>query len=256
MKQEIQILLDQYMAWLKDKTQLREINDFVEITTLFLDRHNDYLQLYVKRHDGGYLLTDDGYTIDDLRHSGCDLETDKRKDFLTSTLQGFGVQLEKGSDAIVVKANAADFPVRKHNIMQAMLAVNDLFFMASPYISSLFFEDVSRWLEQHDIRYTPHIKLTGRSGFDYMFDFVVPKSRQAPERIVKAINKPSKSTAQEFILSWLDTRESRENDTSAYALLNDTEESVSMTVLDALQSYDIKAIPWSRREEVRQELVA
>jgi len=74
---EIQELLDKYLLWLKDKTTLRQVGDWVEITTPYLDRHNDYLQIYVKRSNGGYILTDDGYTIGDLRQSGCEIESKK-----------------------------------------------------------------------------------------------------------------------------------------------------------------------------------
>jgi len=45
---EIQVLLDKYLQWLKDKTVLRQVNDWVEITTPYLDRHNDYLQMYAR----------------------------------------------------------------------------------------------------------------------------------------------------------------------------------------------------------------
>ena len=39
---EIEKLLDDYRVWLKDKTTLREVNSkWVEITTPYLDRHND-----------------------------------------------------------------------------------------------------------------------------------------------------------------------------------------------------------------------
>src|SRR5690242_20000059 len=76
---EIEKLLSDYRAWLKDKTTLREVNgDWVEITTPYLDRHNDMLQIYVRRQNGGYLLTDDSYTIHDLESSGCTLNTGKR----------------------------------------------------------------------------------------------------------------------------------------------------------------------------------
>ena len=75
---------------------LREVNDqYVEITTPYLDRHNDYTQIYVRRENGGFLLTDGGETIQDLRASGCDLETSKRRDLLTSALNGFGIRLER-----------------------------------------------------------------------------------------------------------------------------------------------------------------
>jgi len=63
MKDEIQVLIDKYYGWLKDKTVLKDIRDWVEITTPYLDRHKDYLQIYTKKTDGHYLLTDDGYII-------------------------------------------------------------------------------------------------------------------------------------------------------------------------------------------------
>src|SRR5947209_3320285 len=91
---EIQALMDAYAAWLRDKTMLRAVGGVVEITTPFLDRHNDYIQIYAKRSDGRFLLTDDGYTLDDLRISGCKLESKRRQDLLRMTLYGFGVERE------------------------------------------------------------------------------------------------------------------------------------------------------------------
>ena len=48
----------------------------------------------LKPSDSGFILTDDGYTIDDLELGGCKLNTPKRQDLLQITLNGFGVQLE------------------------------------------------------------------------------------------------------------------------------------------------------------------
>lgn len=43
---EVRGLLDQYAQWVRDKSILREVNDpYVEITTPYLDRHNDYTQI-------------------------------------------------------------------------------------------------------------------------------------------------------------------------------------------------------------------
>lgn len=43
---EIRGLLDQYAQWVRDKSVLGEVNDqYVEITTPYLDRHNDYTQM-------------------------------------------------------------------------------------------------------------------------------------------------------------------------------------------------------------------
>ena len=46
MTEEIQSLLDRYWGWLRDKTTIRQMHDWVEITTPYLDRHNDRLQIY------------------------------------------------------------------------------------------------------------------------------------------------------------------------------------------------------------------
>ncbi len=147
---EIQRLLDDYLAWLRDRTTLRQLDDWVEITTPYLDRHNDYLQIYAKKQDGGFLLTDDGCTLNDLEQCGCRLDSPKRQELLKVTLNGFGVQLRH--DALETQASPQSFPLRKHNLVQAMLAVNDMFYLATPVVASLFYEDVVTWLDLHEVR--------------------------------------------------------------------------------------------------------
>lgn len=61
------------------------------------------------------------------------------------TLNGFGAKLNP-NQAIEVTATAENFALRKHNLLQAMLAVNDLFYLAKPVVESLFYEDVVTWL--------------------------------------------------------------------------------------------------------------
>jgi hypothetical protein len=252
---EIEKLLRNYHAWLSDKTTLQQVNgDWVEITTPYLDRHNDALQIYVHAENSGYILTDDSYTIHDLEASGCNLHTEKRQDLLKMTLNGFGVKLQ--SDALEVHATAESFPLKKHSLIQAMLAVNDLFYLAKPVVENLFFEDVVAWLDANEIRYTPEAKFTGISGYDYLFNFVIPKSRKQPERIVQAINRPARETALSFINAWRDTRQTRPVESKAYAVLNDAEQPVSGNVIDAFRNYEIIAVPWGARAQVVSELAA
>lgn len=252
---EIEKLLHDYHAWLRDKTTLRQVNgEWVEITTPYLDRHNDALQIYVRAESGDYILTDDSYTIHDLEASGCNLHTEKRQDLLKMTLNGFGVRLH--NDALEVHATAETFPLRKHSLIQAVLAVNDLFYLAKPVVESLFFEDVVTWLDANEIRYTPEVKFTGISGYDHLFNFVIPKSRKEPERIVQAINRPTRETALSFINAWTDTRQTRPPESKAYAMLNDIEQPVSGSVIDAFRNYQIRPVPWGDRAQVVPELAA
>lgn len=251
---DVQKLLDQYWVWLRDKTTLREVSDWVEITTPYIDRHNDRLQIYAKRRNGGFVLTDDGYTLGDLEQSGCNIDSPKRQALLKMTLNGFGVQVSE--QALEVHASADNFALRKHNLVQAMLAVNDLFYLASPVVASLFYEDVVAWLDLSDIRYTPKVSFTGKSGYPHLFDFVIPRSKVQPERILRAISRPSRDTAQAMAFSWIDTKEVRPTESRAYAVLNDSEHPVSESVLDAMRNYDVRPVLWSGREQVRQELAA
>lgn len=251
---EIQDLLNRYLSWLKDKTTLRQIEDWVEITTPYLDRHNDYLQIYVKQGNGGFILTDGGYIINDLHQSGCDLESKKRSDLLKLTLNGFGVKLE--NESLLVHTTSDNFALKKHSLVQAMLAVNDLFYLASPMISSLFLEDVALWLDANEVRYIPRVKFTGKTGYDHTFNFAIPASKKYPERILEAISHPNKDTIQSVAFSWIDTKDVRPDNSIAYALLNDFDHPPAPTVIDALKNYGIKPALWSKREELKEELAA
>jgi len=246
--------MDQYWDWLKDKTVLRQVEGYIEISSPFLDRHNDYIQIYIKRENGEYVLTDDGYTIEDLRTSGCPIDSPKRQELLRTTVNGFGVQLD--GKALITRATEITFPLRKHNLMQAMLAVNDLFYLARPFVASLFLEDVTTWLDDNEVRYTPRVKFTGKSGYDYLFDFVIPKSRRQPERILHTINRPTHERAKVFAFSWVDTREVRSPNSLAFAMLNDQDQPVPSGIIEALREYDVTPVLYSQRQGVRDRLAA
>ena len=137
------------------------------------------------------------------------------------SLDGFGVRMD--GKALQVHTSPDDFALRKHNLVQAMLAVNDMFYLTVSMVASLFYEDVVAWLDVHEVRYTPRVKFTGKTGYDYLFDFVIPRSRSQPERIIQTINRPNRDTAQSVVHSWVDIREVRSPESHAYALLSDSD---------------------------------
>ena len=255
MMSDMQERLDQYLSWLRDETALKELeNGWFEITTPNLDRHNDCLQIYVKQENGIYVLKDDGYIISDLVNSGCKLDSPKRQKLLQMTLAGFGVE-NNGND-LTIRATKENFPIRKHNLLQAMLAVNDLFYLAQPLTMNLFLEDVEEWMNLSEIRYTPRIKFTGTSGYDHVFNFVIPKSSKQPERILQAISNPDRSAAEDLAFKWIDTRKTRDSDSRCFAILNNQGREVSSDVNEALENYEIFPIPWSSRDSAVESLAA
>ncbi len=253
---EIHALKDQYISWLKESITLHELDGWVEVTTPFIDRHNDYLQFYVGRSDSGYILSDDGYTIVDLEQSGCQLNTTRRQSLLAMTLRGYGVKQNAESKELYVDASSANYARRKHSLIQAMLAVNDLYYLASPHVASFYFEDVEAWLEAQGIRYSPSVKLTGASGFDHHFDFVIPKSASRPERVLLSLNRPDRANIERTVFAWEDTKKARRKEACAYAILNDAERAISEDSLSALKAYQVNPVLWSERESVLEELAA
>jgi len=255
---EATVLIENYYKWLKEKTILSQVNDWVEITTPYIDRHNDYMQIYLKKDNGKFILTDDGYIIDDLLMSGVKLDSQKREELLRITLNAFGIT--KKGNALCVDTNATDFPLKKHNLIQAMLAVNDMFYTASAHIANLFFEDVKEWFDGNNIRYTDEIIIKGKTGFDRKFDFVIPKSNKEPERLIKTVNILDKNTTNLFIMDWLDTKDMRKSirkeDSIFYLFANDINRTIPTASLEALEHYEIKPILWSNREAVKAKLVA
>ncbi len=254
MMSDLKVLLDQYATWLRDETALREVEESIEITTPYLDRHNDYLQIYAEPTANGFVLTDDGYTLDDLELSGCKINSPKRQELFTTTLNGFGVRSNEG--VLEIDASAENFPLRKHNLVQAILAVNDLFYLASPTVANLFVEDVATWLDFCKVRYTPNVKFTGKSGYDHRFDFVIPRSKSHPERVLRAVNRPNRDSAQAMAFAWFDTKETRSSESLAYAILNDSPKRIATPILTAMSSYGVRPILWDARDKVRMELAA
>jgi hypothetical protein len=73
------------------------------ISTPFLDRHNDNLEITIIKKSGYIKLTDNGYTIADLKMSGFEVNTPKRESILKTALNGFGVKIN-GNDELYVEA--------------------------------------------------------------------------------------------------------------------------------------------------------
>ena len=241
-------LVEDYIDWLRTKITVAEVGDACEITTPFLDRHNDFLQIYVTRSGGDLLLTDDGYTIRDLAMSGCSMDTPRRKQILESVVNGFGVRKDE-NDALITEAKPETFPQKKHALLQAMLAVNDMFVMERSQVTSLFMEDVEQHLRLHSIRFSPRIQFSGKSGFAHHFDFLIPPSEKQPERIIRAINHPERGNIASFLFSWSDTKDTRPPKSSAIAFLNDMEKPLSSDLASALSKYDVQGVPWSQRDQ-------
>lgn len=251
---DCQQVITEYLKWVKDNTVVKTVDEgqICAISTPFLDRHNDHLDIYMLKKNGAFVLTDNGYTIADLRMSGFDINTPKRENILKTALNGFGVKINS-KDELYTEATSQNVGQKKHYLLQAILAVNDMFNLAQETVYSLFKEDVELYFRTHDIFFSKDIKLTGKSGFDHNIDFLVPATKSKPERLIKTINSVKKDSVLSSIMAFNDISQTRETTTRNFVVYNDIEKEVSKDVISALDNYGVKHIPWSQKEQCLTE---
>ncbi len=248
-----------YLKWLKNnfKSEIvrTDLGQFTQITTPFLDRHNDHLQIYIQQKEHDLFLTDGGYILNDLEMSGCDvLSSEKRKSVLSTIINGLGVQLQ--GEELCAKANLADFAQKKHSLLQAMLSVNDMFFLSRSQVSNIFLEDVQLFFDANYVPYVANAQFCGASGLSHTFDFTIPATRKNPERFIKTINDASREKVSSAIFSWEDIKEMRKPGTMLYVIMNDTEKRVRSDVMNALTVYGGTPVLWSEREKYIDKLAS
>lgn len=247
---DFKIILDNYIQWIKDNSSIKVINDsgIYEVTTPFFDRHNDHLQIYVKKTDDRFILTDDGYVLNDLEYSGVALDTPKRKKIFATLLNGYGVKVGEQNE-LYLEANIGNIGQKKHNLLQAMIAVNDLYTLSSETVLSLFKEDVENYFLSKDIIYSKDIKITGKTGFDHNIDFIISRSKSKPERLIRTVNSIKKDFVLSAIMAFNDIQAVRQQETNNVIIYNDEANPITSDIMNALKTYRVADVPWSKREE-------
>ena len=248
-------LVGKYIHFIKENITVEKIeHDTFEIQTPFLDRRNDFITIYAILNEKAksIILTDNGTTLTDLELSGLEFNSSKRKRELQTVLNGFGVHQESNK-CLSLSTTFENFANKKHNFIQALLSVNDMFVLAKSKVMNLFFDDVGVFFDDNDIRYTPNIILEGKSHFNHKFDYLIPKSKTMRERTIKLLNRPKVENLKATLFAFEDTRISR--DDLGYIILND-EATIKNDFIDAIRKYDITPMPWSQKNNFIENLVA
>ena len=237
-----------YLDWLKSEITEEDLgNGYTEITAPFLD-----IQIYIQAlTDGMYRISDDMYTITDLKMSGLDFKTPKRKQILQDIVRKRGIELDSKKDELYLTVPKSNLGEAQHQLFQAMLDINDLFYLNQSSIKSFFFEDVTNYFDSHEIYYSKDISLRGRSGYTQNFDFLLQRNKLHPERFIKLLNNPRRSHLERFSFSWTDIKEQRGEEGKFIVLINDQDKSID-THIAHLKEYDIQGIPWSKKNEYQE----
>lgn len=246
--------ITKYLDWIKLNSSQTFVGDYSEITTPFLDAHNDKIRFYIAKSSSGFFLTDDGYILNDLEMCGCDVKSKKRKQLMMQLAEAIGVTIK--DNCITVESSESDIARKQHIMIQAMLKISDMFLTTSSRVRGLFMEEIQEFFDKNDIRNTPAVILMGHSGLSHQFDFIIPASRKMPERVITAINTPTKQAVESALFAWSDVVKTRKADSNGYIILNDTKRKPNNDLFTAIQNYELKAVSWSDRDSYIVELAS
>lgn len=248
----INTLMDDYYSFLKEKTILsgNVDSDWVEISTPFTGLFNDTLDIFVKKQGNKIIFSDDGNTLRNLEISGVEISrSTKRKELLERILINYGVKLINGE--LITEASEKDFPQKKLNLLSAISETNDLYFLASHTVSSVFMEDVKAYLDEQELIYTPHFISKGSTGLEFTFDFQI--AYKHTEIVIKSFNSVNKTNLPNFLFTWDDIKKVREKQTEkkivGLAIINDIDRVVNKEYIDALDTNGAENILWSDRHK-------
>ena len=247
-------LKEQYVKWLDDEISVKKIEEYLQITSPFLDRFNDYLQVYAKiDKNNEILLTDDSYIINNLQDSGIDITSPKRKQLLDSFLRKYRINLEDKS--LSIKSSIEEFPQKILFLMQALINIDDMFMLSQNRVDSLFLDDIKGFFDKNEIFYTENVNFLGKSGFFYSYEYLLQRTKEKPERLCKVINNPNKQNLQNTLFMWNDTKETRNKDAQLIVFLND-ENKIDSGVIEGFKNYEVNTILWSEKEKSLDILTA
>lgn len=254
----INTYVNNYYDWIKEKTfiQKDKNTDWFLINTPFLGAFNDSIEIYAQKNNENIVLSDNGETLANLELQGLNFQgSKKRKYFLTRILLNYGIKLK--DEELIVESNIDKFSQSKHNLLSAIIEVNDLYVLSNQNVSSLFKEDVRNFLDTNDIIYTPDFITRGTTGLEFNFDFQIAKKDS--ETVIKTFNTINKSNLSTFLFSWSDIKPLREESTNkevkAVAIINDIEKSVKSEYIDALKSKNANVLLWSEKDNKENQLL-
>lgn len=250
---EIKRLLSSYYEYLNKGFEINTINPKChEIITPFLDRHNDNISFYVDFLDGDAIKISDGSeTIRDLQLSGFEFNSDKRNKQLEIALNGFGIF--KADDELFVTASPSDYARKQHNIIQALISVNDMFVPGRPG-GKFFYGEVESFFNSIDARYAPNVSIEGRSHLSHKFEFLISRSKERNERLIKLLNNPKKDNLKATLFTFTDLGEDRSASDKIIIFNDDGSENQDMRL--ATKELNIKLFKWSEIKSQSDYLAA
>lgn len=186
------LLENEYYKWLKESLVFSDIdNDYVSISSPFVDTNFDNINLYAKFIDKNNIeVSDFGYTIFNLEESGIHL--DKRakvaRRIYDTTIANYGITRE--GDTLLIRTSLDKFPLAKTRLLQAIMRINDIVYLSKGNVKEAFNDIIESFLIKENVLYTPNVEIPNKNGVSSHFDFSIP-TRNGGEKLIKTSARPN-----------------------------------------------------------------
>lgn len=182
------MLKKSYFDWLMKEYHFNDLDSHtVEINTPFLDNDFDHIILYAEfLADGRVTLTDDGWTLDNLKSHGVSFSgrTTHKNNILQTIVANLGTRVEDGE--LCITTSLEKFPLAKQRLLQTIMQVNDMIVLRDKNIKNIYHDEVEQILSERKILFTRRPSFSGKEGITVQFDFAIPTNKQ--ERLVRTIS--------------------------------------------------------------------
>jgi len=120
-------LINDYFNLLKKEMDTALISeDLFVITTPFLDKHNDLIDVYVKLlPDEKVIITDKGETFNNLKQDGIVIGDENFMEKIDFVIYGLSISID--NDELILHANTTNFAQKFHNFIQTIIKIDSLF---------------------------------------------------------------------------------------------------------------------------------
>ncbi len=233
---------DDYLKYIQKFLSIRNLKSSSEINLPLFDRHGDQITVYIQKNSDGYLISDDGYAINDLLDSGLTL-TAKRKESIQSLCQMNGIEWHENE--LTIQTTKSKLVNSVHSFGQALLQIVDMYMTSQSRVQSFFYEDVQKLLDENKIHYLKSMEVKGRSGLSQGIDFSFQSSETKPERLCITVNHATKEKAMSSAFIWEDIKDNRDPGTQFIVIVND-ENPVFSDFTEVLKEYGADSVMYSQ----------
>lgn len=249
-----------YMDWIKEDLEFQNLDEnYVSISTPFIDNDYDNINLYASFVNKNIIkVSDFGFTLYNLTELGINL-TPKFKTgwhIFREILDDFGISNDKGT--LCVQTPIENFPMAKTRLLQAVMRVNDIFYLSKHNVVSSFNDIIAEFFNKNNILYTPSFEIPNPFGASSHFDFAIP-NRKDGERVVKTVSRPN-DINQAKIFNFDVRATARSRNAKFILLVNNTKEkklngSLVATAMNELSDTTASVLGFEEVQENNTELI-